>query len=409
MNKKTTKTLKPVLRFKEFTDDWEQRKLGECFSERTERSNTGELISVTINDGIKKFADLNRHDNSSEDKSNYKIVKIGDIAYNSMRMWQGASGYSPYNGILSPAYTVCKPKANMNTHFFSYLFKHSELIHTFKVNSQGLTKDTWNLKFPSFSTIKVPVPQHNEQEKISKVFANIDNLITLQQRKYDQLTTLKKYMLANMFPQEGELTPKIRFSGFTNAWEQHKLGDMLQFSNGFNGNAEIYGKGIPYISVMDILNHDFISYDTIRGKVDLDRKTAAKYTVSFGDVLFQRSSENIEDAGRSNVYIDQRKDATFGGFVIRGKKVGVFNPYFMKYMLDTFYIRKQIMNKAQGAQHINVGQDTLERVEINIPLIKEQNIIGRYLYNLDNLITLQQRKCDSLKQAKKFLLQKMFI
>ena len=106
---------KPRLRFKGFTDSWEQRKLGDYFDERNERSGEGELISVTINSGIKKFSELNRFDSKPDDLSKYKVVRDGDIAYNSMRMWQGASGLSPYTGILSPAYTVITPKDNVSS------------------------------------------------------------------------------------------------------------------------------------------------------------------------------------------------------------------------------------------------------------------------------------------------------
>ena len=116
--------------------------------------------------------------------SKYKVVKINDIAYNSMRMWQGASGLSPYNGILSPAYTVITPKENVCSSFFAYLIKKPELIHQFEINSQGLTKDTWNLKFPAFSQIEAKAPQkYTEQFIISQVFNKIDNIITLHQRE----------------------------------------------------------------------------------------------------------------------------------------------------------------------------------------------------------------------------------
>ncbi len=110
----------PEIRFKGFTAPWEQRKLGMCFSERIENMPNGELISVTINDGIKKFSELGRHDNSNDDKSKYKKVCIGDIAYNSMRMWQGASGYSSYEGIVSPAYTVLSPNEDIYSKCIAY-------------------------------------------------------------------------------------------------------------------------------------------------------------------------------------------------------------------------------------------------------------------------------------------------
>ena len=155
---KTMQTNTPKIKFKGFTEPWEIRKLSECFNERTERSANGELIAVTINSGIVKASELNRHDNSSEDKSNYKVVRVNDIAYNSMRMWQGASGYSKYDGILSPAYTVAIPQEGINSVFFSYVFKRVDMLHEFRINSQGLTSDTWNLKFTAFSKITTIVP-----------------------------------------------------------------------------------------------------------------------------------------------------------------------------------------------------------------------------------------------------------
>ena len=145
----------------------------------------GELISVTINDGIKKFSELGRHDTSNDDKSKYKKVCVGDIAYNSMRMWQGASGCSPYEGIVSPAYTVLAPNSGINSKCMAYQFKLPATIHTFKINSQGITSDNWNLKFPALSEIEIYIsPYEQEQAKIAAYFANLDHLITLHQRKF---------------------------------------------------------------------------------------------------------------------------------------------------------------------------------------------------------------------------------
>ena len=190
----------PEIRFKGFTDAWEQRKLGDCFTERCESMPDGELISVTINDGIKKFSELGRHDNSNDDKSKYKKVCAGDIAYNSMRMWQGASGCSPYEGIVSPAYTVLTPNSGVNSKCMAYQFKLPATIHTFKINSQGITSDNWNLKFPALSKIEIYVsPYEQEQAKIAAYFANLDNLITLHQRELEKLQNIKKSMLEKMF------------------------------------------------------------------------------------------------------------------------------------------------------------------------------------------------------------------
>ncbi|KRL83658.1 restriction endonuclease subunit S [Ligilactobacillus apodemi] len=189
----------PEIRFSGFADAWELRRIGECFEERSSRSEKGELISVTINSGIIKASELERKDISSSSKANYKVVRVGDIAYNSMRMWQGASGYSPYNGILSPAYTVLKPKEDIYSKFFAQYFKRSDVIWLFRINSQGLTSDTWNLKFPALSKIYLRVPTINEQIKIAKYFKHLDELITLHQRELDDLKVLKKTLLSKMF------------------------------------------------------------------------------------------------------------------------------------------------------------------------------------------------------------------
>lgn len=189
----------PELRFKGFSGEWEEKYLSECFSERDERSADGELISVTINQGVVRAKDLDRLDSSSNDKSNYKVVCKGDLAYNTMRMWQGAEGYSPYDGILSPAYTVCKPNNDVHTQFFSYMFKKNHIIHQFKINSQGLTSDTWNLKFNNFSLIKVRVPNIDEQKTIANYFENTDKLISSYNDELEKLKTIKKSLLEKMF------------------------------------------------------------------------------------------------------------------------------------------------------------------------------------------------------------------
>ena len=178
----------------------------------------------------------------------------------------------------------------------------------------------------------------------------------------------------------------------TPTWEQRKLGELLEFHNGFNGSFERYGRGIPLISVMDILSNDFITSENIRTKADLTEAEFQRFKVGYGDVLFQRSSENVEDAGTSNVYLDERKYAVFGGFVICGKKKSEYVPSFLKYGLTNKDVHAQITSKAQGAQHINVSQDTLSGAEILLPSQYEQEKIGYFFRNLDALITLHQRE-----------------
>ena len=181
----------PELRFPGFTDPWEQRKLGDLFKERNERSEQGDLISVTISQGVIKASDLDRDINSSVDKHNYKRVRSGDVVYNTMRMWQGACGHSPYEGILSPAYTVLIPGEDTLGKLFDYYFKRTELLQIFKKYSQGMTSDTWNLKFDILKHISLPLPSVEEQVEIAQLFSKYDNLITLHQEE----SFLHKYML----------------------------------------------------------------------------------------------------------------------------------------------------------------------------------------------------------------------
>lgn len=191
----------PEIRFKGFSEEWDRYSIGECFTERRENMPDGELISVTIGEGIKKFSELGRYDSSNDDKSKYKKVCIGDIAYNSMRMWQGASGYSPYEGIVSPAYTVLSPVVELvDSKCMAYQFKRDDMIHTFQMNSQGITSDNWNLKYPTLSKIDVFVsPYIEEQQAIAEYLSNIDILINLYLKKLEKLVNIKKSMLDKMF------------------------------------------------------------------------------------------------------------------------------------------------------------------------------------------------------------------
>ena len=184
----------PEIRFKGFTDEWEQRKLGEVLKERSERANgSEELLSVTIGNGVIKQADSDKRNTASDDKSNYKIVRKGDLPYNSMRMWQGAVGNSEYDGIVSPAYTVLVPTEEANSKFFMELFKKESTLQIFQRWSQGLTSDTWNLKYPALSTIQFYIPSVFEQTKIADYFIQLDHLITLHQRKLPFTRILRKY------------------------------------------------------------------------------------------------------------------------------------------------------------------------------------------------------------------------
>lgn len=191
---------KPKVRFKGFEGEWSTNNLGSIFAERIESNENGEMLSVTMNNGIIRSSDNGRFDNSNSDKSKYKVVKIGDIAYNSMRMWQGASGVSQYEGIVSPAYTVVTPSVDVDTDFFGYLFKTDDVIRLFKLNSQGLTSDNWNLKYPAFSRICVSYPKSKEeQQAIAAYFRSLDRKIALETARLEKLKQIKLACLDKMF------------------------------------------------------------------------------------------------------------------------------------------------------------------------------------------------------------------
>ena len=180
--------------------EWEEKKLGEVFTERTERSKGGEsLLSVTIAQGIVKQSETDKRNIASENKSNYKIVKKNDLAYNTMRMWQGAEGVSEYDGIVSPAYTVITAVDGNNSYFFETMFKQTFMLQVFQRFSQGLTSDTWNLKFPAFSEIKCLIPCEDEQNKIVECVAVLDEVIEKQKATLAAWEELKKGLLQQMF------------------------------------------------------------------------------------------------------------------------------------------------------------------------------------------------------------------
>ena len=196
----------PRLRFPEFRDagEWEVKRLGEVFIERKERGGTAlSLLSVTMSDGVVLATELQRRTNTNTDLSNYKQVKPNDIVYNSMRMWQGASGVSRLYGVVSPAYTIITPLEDQNSVYWSYHFKIWGSIDRFSRFSQGVTSDTWNLKFPAFSSIQVsstPLPE--EQQKIADCLTSLDDLIRAGEAQLVALKDHKKGLMQQLFPQE---------------------------------------------------------------------------------------------------------------------------------------------------------------------------------------------------------------
>ena len=201
--------------------------------------------------------------------------------------------------------------------------------------------------------------------------------------------------------------PHLRFPEFSGEWEEHTLSEYLEFKNGLNPDAKRIGSGLPFISVMDILSEGVINYDNIRGKVNATEKEIECFGVKDGDLLFQRSSETLEDVGRANVYMDNRT-AIYGGFVIRGRKIGNYDPLFFKYLLATPLARKRTCRMGAGAQHFNIGQEGLSKISLYFPSIEEQRKIAEFLSLIDERIATQNKIIEDLKKLKSAISKQAF-
>ena len=351
----------------------------------------GELISVTINDGIKKFSELGRHDNSNDNKSKYKKVCVGDIAYNSMRMWQGASGYSPYEGIVSPAYTVLSPNAGVFSRCIAYQFKLPQMIHTFQINSQGITSDNWNLKYPTLSEIEIYISKNvAEQKQIAEFFTSLDNLITLHQRKCIFFTG-----------RAGRLISTVNKKRITSSWEQRKFGEVFDCTvpNNTLSRAELsYDEGtvlnvhygdvlIKYGSVLDVQKDD-IPRIPHRCREDFNGAL-----LQDGDIIIADTAED-ETTGKACEISNLQ-----GSIIVSGLHTMVCRPRnrmalgYLGYYLNSNAYHHQLLPLMQGIKVLSLSRSNIQKTSVSYPTaVKEQQHIAYYFSQLDNLITLHQRK-----------------
>lgn len=182
---------------------WKKYYLGDLFTQRRETNgNHLPLLAITGKRGIILASEISRKDSSNPDKSNYKRIGPGDIGYNTMRMWQGVSAVSDIEGIVSPAYTICKPKEGVNVHFMGYLFKLPSIVHLFWSYSQGLVSDTLNLKFHHFVQIKIKIPDINEQDAIVKVLSAEDIEIRAHENKLAAIEKQKRGLMQKLLTGE---------------------------------------------------------------------------------------------------------------------------------------------------------------------------------------------------------------
>ncbi|MEE0246191.1 restriction endonuclease subunit S [Ellagibacter isourolithinifaciens] len=392
------KTNVPEIRFAGFTDPWEQRKLGELFVESDERSSTEEILSVSVANGIYPASESERDTNPGASIANYKIVRVGDIVYNSMRMWQGAVGSSRYNGIVSPAYVVAKPVVELDSTCFGYLLKRPELLYKYLCNSQGNSKDTQTLRYERFAEITAEVPSTiEEQRAISDCLEGLDNLITLHQRKYDKLAQLKKSMLDKMFPKPGERFPEIRFAGFTDPWEQRKLGEL--------GSVAMC-KRIFKEQTTEQGDVPFYKIGTFGGTPDafISRELFDEYQRLYqfpkvGDILISAAGT----IGRTIVYQGDPAYYQDSNIVWLQHDERLDNGFLLQ------FLNGKSWSSLEGSTLKRLYNKDLLNAEIAIPSPDEQHQIGSTFARLDDIITLHQRKLELLRNTKKSLLDRMFV
>jgi type I restriction enzyme S subunit len=417
--KQRVKTAGPKLRFPEFLDagDWNRVPLGRLFSERTESGFIDlPLLSLMDKEGIVPQEESNRKDNSNADKSKYLRVVPGDIAYNTMRMWEGRSAYVGIEGLISPAYTVCAPVGETNGRFFSYYFKTGLLIGQFRKYSQGLVKDTLNLKYENFQRIEIAYPpDRHEQQKIADCLTSLDEVIAAQGRKVESLKAHKRGLMQQLFPREGETRPRLRFPEFRSApeWSTVPLGELLEGKPeyGVNAPAVPFSPSLPsYLRITDIDTEGrFVS----AGKVSVDIDATAENYLSDGDIALARTGASV---GKSYCYREEDGRLVFAGFLIRirpNRRKAV--PTFVSSFLTTqqYWNWVHVISARSGQPGIN----GTEYAALPIPIppssgkgeeLAEQQRIADCLSSLDSRIAAEAAHLAALKTHKQGLMQQLF-
>ena len=416
----TKKSDAPAIRFKGFSDAWEQRKLGELV-DRVVRKNTNNesTLPLTISAQYGLVDQITYFNNrvASRDVSNYYLVLNGEFAYNKST----SDGY-PFGavkrldlyekGVLSTLYIVFAPKKEQQidsdylTVFFDTDRWHKGVAE--RAAEGARNHGLLNISAEDFFDIDLSVPKDIvEQKQIGAFIRQLDNLITLHQRKFEKLTNVKKSMLEKMFPQNGSSYPEIRFKGFTDPWEQRKLGDVGETYTGLSGKTKAdFGHGqARFITYMNVFSNP-ISNPEMTEPIEIDPK---QNEVEVGDVFFTTSSETPEEVGMSSVLLEKRGKIYLNSFCFGFRPTEKIDSYYLAYMLRSESAREKIILLAQGISRYNISKNKVMEIAVSLPSLDEQKLIGQYFRQLDNLITLHQRELEKLQNIKKSMLEKMFV
>ena len=396
----------PNIRFKGYTDDWEQRKLGavvEDYVEKTTVEDQYPVLTSSQQKGIVLQDDYFSGDRVSQNGNvGYFIIPRGYFAFRS----RSDNDVFVFNrndvadmGIISYFYPVFKPKG-VDSDFLLRRLNYG-LEDQIKINSEGTGQHVLSLK--KFKNMVGLFPSYEEQKKVGSYFSKIDNLISRHQQEYDNMAALKKYMLQKMFPANGEKVPEIRFEGFTDLWEQRKLDDWGTF---------YYGRSCPKWSVTEDATIPCIRYGELYTKFGAKIDKVYSYTNMPPDNLrFSKGTEVlIPRVGEDPMDYNHCTWLSMPNVAI-GEMISVFNtdnnPLFTATMFNAT-LRNEFAMRGEGGSVTNLYFEKLKNIEVSFPSKDEQVKIATYFENLDHIITLHQRKRDELLELKKYMLQNMF-
>ncbi len=383
--------------------------MGEIYTERKERGcDSLQVLSVSIHHGVSNeeldSSVLGKKVRRSEDKSLYKHVYFGDLVLNMMRAWQGAIGVVKSEGMVSPAYITAIPNAQLYPLFMDYCLRRDETIIQMDNLSYGVTDFRKRLYWDSFINVLCCIPSVPEQERITAFFTHLDNTLALLQRRLDKLQKLKQGFLQQMFPQNGENVPRLRFANFRDEWEQRKLGEISKMT--FGGGTpqtskdEYWGGNIPWIQSSDLIEHR-VSRVQIRKYI-----TAQGLKNSATKLIPKNSIAIVTRVGVGKLSLIPFEYATSQDFLSLSE-LNV-DKWFGVYLL--YEKLQKELKSVQGTSIKGITKNELLEKQIITPLIiGEQTKIGVFLKHLDDTIAIHHIKLDKLQMLKQAYLQKMFI
>lgn len=404
------KKLVPKLRFPGFTEPWEQRKFKSLFQKNLERNDGQFPFNKTISISRMIYSESG-NGASTESLDNYKVLRVGDIAFEGHENKDFKFGRFVMNdvgnGIMSPRFTVLRPLIDMELNFWKEYINYEPIMEKKLVYSTKKGTMMNELVIEDFLNQYVAVPLVQEQQKIGYLLKCMTDDITLHQRKLEHLKLKKKSLLQKLFPKEGEVNPELRFPGFTDPWEQRKFKNFVQIRRGLTYRpSDIASSGIRVLRSSNINEDQFIT-GTNDVFVNIDAVDIPY--VKSGDILLTSANGSAHLVGKHAIINDiVENSAVHGGFMLL---VESKNPQFINALLGSSWYKKFINLYVSGGNGAigNLSKSDLEEQDVMLPSEEEQKAIGRVYFYMNHLITLHQRKLEHLQLLKKALLQQLFV